>query len=85
MEEEEPTPEPTPTVEPEPTEVPTGDVVVLLQQEDGTPLGGGCFQLVDSNGSNVGGEVCDDDGDVPDDGRTGFLGVEVGSYALGPD
>ena len=82
VEEEEPTPEPTPTVEPEPTEVPTGDVVVLLQQEDGTPLGGGCFQLVDGNGSSVGGEVCDDDGDVPDDGRTGFLGVEVGSYTL---
>lgn len=66
----------------EPTPAPTGDLVVIRQDADGAPLGGACFELVDSNGLAVGEAVCDEDGDVTDDGRTGFFDLPVGTYTL---
>ncbi|HEV2072941.1 MAG TPA: SpaA isopeptide-forming pilin-related protein [Thermomicrobiales bacterium] len=66
----------------EPTPAPTGNVVVLRQDAQGNPVGGACFELLDSNGGVVGEAVCDEDGDVADDGRIGFFDVPAGSYTL---
>jgi uncharacterized surface anchored protein len=60
----------------------TGDVVVLKTDEEGNPLGGACFELVDPDDQTVVAEVCDEDGDVADDGRIGFLDVPTGEYVL---
>ena len=66
----------------EPTPEPTGDIVVLRQDADGNPVGGACFQLLDAGGQVVGDPVCDEDGDVADDGRTGFSNIPAGTYTL---
>ena len=66
-----------PTEEPE---AETGDVVVLRQDNDGNPVGGSCFMIVADDNSVVADEVCDEDGDVADDGRTGFFDVPDGTW-----
>ncbi len=58
-----------------------GDLVVLRQGDAGNPIGGACFELVAPDGSVVG-SACDEDGDVPDDGRIGLIGVPSGDYSL---
>ena len=60
----------------------TGDVVVLRQDNDGNPVGGSCFEILDGNGNAVANQVCDEDGDVADDGRTGFFDVPVGTWTI---
>ncbi|MDP8908123.1 MAG: SpaA isopeptide-forming pilin-related protein, partial [Chloroflexota bacterium] len=45
-----------------------GDLVVLRQDEAGNAIGGACFEIVDDQGETVADEVCDEDGDVADDG-----------------
>lgn len=67
---------------PEETPVPEGDIVVLRQDDAGNAVGGACFQLVDASGNTVGEPVCDEDGDLPDDGRIGFFDVPAGDYQL---
>ena len=59
-----------------------GDVVALRQDPNGNPVGGACFEILDANGTVVASQVCDEDGDFPDDGRTGFFGIPVGDYVL---
>src|SRR5699024_4473830 len=66
----------------EPTPVPSGNIVVLRQDAQGNPVGGACFQLIDQNGNPVGDPVCDEDGDVADDGRIGVFDVPAGTYTL---
>ncbi|MBA2469225.1 MAG: hypothetical protein H0V37_07455, partial [Chloroflexia bacterium] len=60
----------------------TGDVVVIRQDSDGNPVGGSCFEIVDDGGDEIADEVCDEDGDVADDGRTGFFEVPVGAWTV---
>ena len=60
----------------------TGDVVVLRQDAGGNPVGGACFEIVGADGTVVAPEVCDEDGDFPDDGRIGFTGVPAGPQTL---
>jgi len=60
----------------------TGDVVVLRQDLDGSSVGGSCFEILDGLGGVVAGEVCDEDGDVADDGRTGFSEVPAGDWII---
>ncbi|MBA2775561.1 MAG: hypothetical protein H0U31_02390, partial [Chloroflexia bacterium] len=60
----------------------SGDVVVLRQDEAGNAVGGACFEIRDDFGSVVANEVCDEDGDVADDGRTGFFDVAAGTWAV---
>ena len=66
-----------------PTEEPadeTGTVVVLREDDQGNPVGGACFVIRDDNGNAISQDVCDEDGDVADDGRTGFFDVPVGTW-----
>ena len=58
----------------------TGDVVVLKTDQNGDPLGGACFALL--NGTVEVARACDEDGDVADDGRIGLLDVPAGTYTL---
>ena len=58
----------------------TGDLVILRQDMNGAPVGGACFEVV-SNGEVIG-SACDEDGDVPDDGRTGIFGLPAGDHTL---
>ncbi|MDQ3444367.1 MAG: SpaA isopeptide-forming pilin-related protein, partial [Chloroflexota bacterium] len=60
----------------------TGDVVVTRQDGDGNLVGGSCFEIVDGNGDEIADDVCDEDGDVADDGRTGFFNVPVGTWLI---
>ncbi len=60
----------------------TGDVVVLRQDADGNAVGGACFEIVGADGTVVAPQVCDEDGDVADDGRIGFTGVPAGPQTL---
>nr|MBA2247128.1 hypothetical protein [Chloroflexia bacterium] len=60
----------------------TGDVVVLRRDADGNPVGGACFEIVDAGGTVIAPQVCDEDGDVADDGRIGFTGVPAGAQTL---
>ena len=59
----------------------TGDLVVLRQDNDGNPVGGTCFEVFDASGTSVG-SACDEDGDVPDDGRIGIFAVPAGDVTL---
>ncbi|MGI8975212.1 MAG: SpaA isopeptide-forming pilin-related protein [Thermomicrobiales bacterium] len=61
---------------------PVGDLVVLRQDQDGNPIGGACFEILDANNSPVAEGACDEDGDVADDGRIGFLDVPEGTWLL---
>jgi uncharacterized surface anchored protein len=81
---EEPTEEPTEEATAEPTEeeAQTGDIVVLRQDQDGNAVGGACFVAFDANGNQATDEVCDEDGDVADDGRIGFTGLAAGTAFL---
>lgn len=66
-----------------PTEQPedgSGDVVVIRQDGDGNPVGGSCFEIVDDTGDEIADEICDEDGDLADDGRTGFFEVPAGTW-----
>ena len=74
----------TPTVTPTVTATvsASGDVVVLRQDAEGNPAGGACFELVTADGTVVGQQVCDEDGDVADDGRTGFFDIPAGAVTL---
>src|SRR5690606_29527448 len=67
---------------PEETPVPEGDIVVLRQDDAGNAVGGACFQLIDASGNTVGEPACDEDGDLPDDGRIGIFDVPAGDYQL---
>ena len=62
-----------------------GDFTVQLRDQDGQPIGGACFQLIDQNG-NVAGEACDtqdfESEQFADNGNTGFFGIPAGSYTL---
>ncbi|MBA3310486.1 MAG: hypothetical protein H0U28_10620 [Nocardioidaceae bacterium] len=60
----------------------TGELVVLRTDESGAAVGGACFVIVDENGDEVAPEVCDEDGDVADDGRIGFFDVPAGTWTL---
>jgi len=62
--------------------VTNGDVVVLRQDAEGNPVGGACFELVGAEGTVIGQQVCDEDGDVADDGRTGFFDIPAGPATL---
>jgi hypothetical protein len=55
--------------------------VVLKVDQGGDAVGGACFSLL-SGTTVVSGPVCDEDGDLPDDGRIGFFDVPTGSYTL---
>jgi uncharacterized surface anchored protein len=66
-----------PATEPQ---VETGDVVVLRQDAQGNPVGGACFVIQDDAGNAITQQVCDEDGDVADDGRTGFFAVPAGTW-----
>ncbi|MGH2550655.1 MAG: hypothetical protein ACRDHN_14775, partial [Thermomicrobiales bacterium] len=61
----------------------TGSIEISLVDESGTPIGGGCFSVVDSAGSAF--PVCDDDGD----GIANVVGLNVGEATVeqtsGPD
>src|SRR5699024_10499802 len=59
----------------------TGRIVVYREDEQGNPVGGSCFEVIDSNGQIVG-EACDEDGLAPDDGSTGIENVPVGDYTM---
>ncbi len=65
-----------------PTAQATGDLVVLRVDDDGQSVGGACVRLEDDAGNVVAAEVCDEDGDVADDGRIGFFNVPEGIYTL---
>lgn len=70
-------------VEVQPTQEPeeeTGNVVVLRQDDQGNPVGGSCFVIQDDSGNAITQERCDEDGDVADDGRTGFFDVPAGTW-----
>ncbi|CAA9546350.1 MAG: internalin, putative [uncultured Thermomicrobiales bacterium] len=71
------------TVANQPVPATTGDLVVLKTDdtEDANAVGGACFALL-QGGVVVVGPVCDEDGDVADDGRIGFFDVEAGDYTL---
>ncbi len=69
------------TVQAAATEAPTGDIVVLRQDTAGEPVGGACYEVVDESGSVVQ-SACDEDGDLPDDGRTGLFDIPEGTYTL---
>ncbi len=60
----------------------TGNLVVLRVDDEGQPVGGACVELQDEAGNVVAPEVCDEDGDVADDGRIGFFDVAEGTYTL---
>lgn len=60
----------------------SGDVVVLRQDAEGNPAGGACFEIVGADGTVIGQQACDEDGDVPDDGRTGFFDIPAGAVTL---
>jgi uncharacterized surface anchored protein len=60
----------------------TGSVVVLRQDDQGNPVGGACFVIQDDAGNAIAPETCDDDGDVADDGRTGFFDVPAGTWSV---
>lgn len=68
------------TVRNQPVPDATGDVVVLKTDQNGEPLGGACFALLD--GTIEVARACDEDGDVTGDGRIGLLDVPTGTYTL---
>src|SRR5699024_3396084 len=72
-----PTEEASPTQEPEAA---LGSLIVTLQDENGTPIGGACFELQQDD--EVIGPVCDADDPFPDNGNTGFFDIPSGSYTL---
>ncbi|HSH21771.1 MAG TPA: SpaA isopeptide-forming pilin-related protein, partial [Candidatus Caenarcaniphilales bacterium] len=59
-----------------------GNLVVLRQDDAGNAVGGACFEIVDDEDETVAAEVCDEDGDVADDGRIGFFDVPAGVWTL---
>lgn len=61
--------------------VETTDVVILRQDTSGTAVGGACVELQAADGTTIS-PVCDEDGDLPDDGRIGFSSVPVGDYTV---
>ena len=64
---------------------PPGDLLIELRDDQGNPIGGACFQLLDAGG-NVVEESCDqepyDPADFANNGTTGFFGVPSGDYTL---
>src|SRR5699024_2819634 len=58
-----------------------GDLIVTLVDQNGNPVGGACFQLLD-DGGNVIAESCDVNDAFPNNGNTGFFGVPSGTYTL---
>lgn len=88
-----PTEEPSPTETALPTETaaptdetqpsqpgPPGDLIVTLQDAQGVPIGGACFEIEMEGQPPI--ESCDADDPFPANGNTGFFGVPSGDYTL---
>lgn len=82
---ETPTPEPTATAVPAEEDAEPGNLTVRLEGQNGEPIGGACFALIDQNGAQVD-ESCDtpeqESAEFANNGNTGFFDVESGTYTL---